>query len=127
MQFLPDLYVICRECQGLRFNRATLEVRFKGKSIGEVLDLRVDEARTMFDAHPRVLLGLDALHEVGVGYLALGQSSTTLSGGEAQRIKLAAQLGGVSTGRTLYILDEPTTGLHFVDVENARQPDLNAS
>jgi excinuclease ABC subunit A len=117
MQFLPDLYVICKECQGQRFNRATLEVHFKGKSIGEVLDLRVDEARSMFNAHPRVFLGLDALHEVGVGYLTLGQSSTTLSGGEAQRIKLAAQLGGVSTGRTLYILDEPTTGLHFADVD----------
>ena len=93
MQFLPDLYVTCEECQGQRFNRQTLEVRFKGKSIGDVLELRVDEARAFFDAQPRVLPGLDALHDVGLGYLTLGQSSTTLSGGEAQRVKLAAQLG----------------------------------
>ena len=117
MQFLPDLYMICGECQGQRFNRQTLEIRFKGKSIGEVLDLRVDEARAFFAAQPRVLPGLDALHEVGLGYLTLGQSSTTLSGGEAQRIKLAAELGRVSTGRNLYILDEPTTGLHFADID----------
>ena len=117
MQFLPDLYVICAECQGQRFNRQTLEVRFKGKSIGEVLEMRVDEARAFFDAQPRVLPGLDALHDVGVGYLTLGQSSTTLSGGEAQRIKLAAQLHRVSSGRTLYVLDEPTTGLHFADID----------
>ena len=91
MKFLPDLYVICAECQGQRFNRQTLEIHFKGKSIGEVLDMRVDEARAFFDAQPRVLPGLDALHDVGVGYLTLGQSSTTLSGGEAQRIKLAAR------------------------------------
>ena len=93
MQFLPDLFVICEECQGQWFNRQTLEVRFKGKSIGEVLELRVDEARNYFDAQPRVLPGLNALHEMGLGYLTLGQSSTTLSGGEAQRIKLAAELG----------------------------------
>ncbi|MGO9601073.1 MAG: excinuclease ABC subunit UvrA [Isosphaeraceae bacterium] len=93
MQFLPDLFVVCDECQGQRFNRQTLEVRFKGKSIGEVLELRVDEARPTFDAQPRVLPGLNALHEMGLGYLTLGQSSTTLSGGEAQRIKLAAELG----------------------------------
>ena len=117
MQFLPDLYVICAECQGQRFNRQTLEIRFKGKSIGEVLELRVDEARAFFEAQPRVLPGLDALHDVGVGYLTLGQSSTTLSGGEAQRIKLAAQLCRVSTGRTLYVLDEPTTGLHCADID----------
>jgi len=117
MQFLPDLYVICAECQGQRFNRQTLEIRFKGKSIGEVLEMRVDEARAFFDAQPRVLPGLDALHDVGVGYLTLGQSSTTLSGGEAQRIKLAAQLGRVSGGHSLYVLDEPTTGLHFADID----------
>ena len=93
MQFLPDLYVLCEECQGQRFNRQTLEIHFKGKSIGEVLEMRADEARAFFDAQPRVLPGLDALHDVGVGYLTLGQSSTTLSGGEAQRIKLAAHLG----------------------------------
>jgi len=117
MQFLPDLYVICAECQGQRFNHQTLEIRFKGKSIGEVLEMRVDEARAFFDAQPRVLPGLDALHDVGVGYLTLGQSSTTLSGGEAQRIKLAAQLGRVSGGRSLHVLDEPTTGLHFADID----------
>ncbi|MFO0889314.1 MAG: excinuclease ABC subunit UvrA [Isosphaeraceae bacterium] len=117
MQFLPDLFVTCDECRGQRFNRQTLEIRFKGRSIGDVLDLRVDEARSFFAAQPRVLPGLEALHEVGVGYLALGQSSTTLSGGEAQRIKLAAELGRTSSGRSLYILDEPTTGLHFADID----------
>jgi excinuclease ABC subunit A len=117
MQFLPDLFMICEECLGQRFNRQTLEIRFKGKSIGEVLELRVDEARTFFDAQPRVLPGLGALHDVGLGYLTLGQSSTTLSGGEAQRIKLAAQLGRVSSGGSLYVLDEPTTGLHFDDID----------
>jgi excinuclease ABC subunit A len=117
MQFLPDLYVTCEECQGLRFNRATLEIRFKGLSIGEVLELRVDEALSVFDAHPRVLSGLSALHDVGLGYLTLGQSSSTLSGGEAQRIKLAAQLGKVAGGHHLYLLDEPTTGLHFADID----------
>ncbi|MDR3633842.1 MAG: excinuclease ABC subunit UvrA [Isosphaeraceae bacterium] len=116
MQFLADLYVVCDACRGQRFNRQTLEVRFKGKSIGDVLDMRVDEARLYFDAHPKVRRALDALHEAGLGYVTLGQSSTTLSGGEAQRVKLAAELGRVDTGRTLYILDEPTTGLHFADV-----------
>jgi excinuclease ABC subunit A len=117
MQFLPDLYIRCAECQGLRFNRQTLEIRFKGKSIGDVLELRVDEALDFFAAQPRVLPGLNALHEVGVGYLSLGQSSTTLSGGEAQRVKLAAELSRPNSGRTLYILDEPTTGLHFADID----------
>jgi excinuclease ABC subunit A len=117
MQFLPDLYVICEECQGQRFNRQTLEIHFKGKSIGDVLELRADEARAFFDAQPRVMPGLDALHDVGLGYLTLGQSSTTLSGGEAQRVKLAAHLGSTSSGRSLYILDEPTTGLHFADID----------
>jgi excinuclease ABC subunit A len=116
MQFLPDYYVTCENCQGLRFNRQTLEIRFKGKSIGEALELRVEEAKEFFEAQPRVLPGLVALHEVGLGYLKLGQSSTTLSGGEAQRIKLAAQLARPSAGRGLYILDEPTTGLHFADI-----------
>jgi excinuclease ABC subunit A len=116
MNFLPDLFVRCEQCAGKRFNRQTLEVRFKGKSIGEVLELRVDESRDLFGAQPKVKRGLDALHEAGLGYITLGQSSTTLSGGEAQRVKLAAELGRASTGRTLYILDEPTTGLHFADV-----------
>ena len=118
MTFLPDLFVTCESCRGLRFNRATLEARFKGHSIGEVLLLRVDEARDLFETIPKVARGLGALHEAGLGYVTLGQSSTTLSGGEAQRVKLAAELGRVSTGRTLYILDEPTTGLHFDDVAN---------
>ena len=119
MHYLPDLYVTCEECGGLRYNRQTLEIRFKGKSIGEILELRVDEALALFDAVPRVRAGLEALHDVGLGYLTLGQSSTTLSGGEAQRVKLAAELGrpAPSGGRTLYILDEPTTGLHFADID----------
>jgi excinuclease ABC subunit A len=117
MQFLPDMFVVCEECQGKRFNRQTLEVLFKEKSIGDVLDLRVDEALAFFDAQPRVLPGLAALHDVGLGYLTLGQSGATLSGGEAQRVKLAAQLGRPALGSNLYILDEPTTGLHFADID----------
>ena len=116
MNFFPDLFVRCETCQGSRFNRQTLEVRFKGASIGEVLQMRVDEARRFFEAQPRVLRGLDSLHEAGLGYVTLGQSSTTLSGGEAQRVKLAAEVMRPATGRALYILDEPTTGLHFADV-----------
>ena len=117
MNFLPDLYVVCEACRGLRYNRPTLDVRFKGKSIGDVLMMRVDEAREFFDSQPRVYRTLEALHEAGLGYLTLGQSSTTLSGGEAQRVKLATELAKMATGRTLYILDEPTTGLHFADVD----------
>ncbi|MDG3002345.1 excinuclease ABC subunit UvrA [Paludisphaera mucosa] len=117
MQFLPDLYVVCEDCRGKRFNRQTLEILFKEKSIGDVLDLRVDEALAFFDAQPRVLPGLRSLHDVGVGYLTLGQSGATLSGGEAQRVKLAAHLNRPAGGERLYILDEPTTGLHFADVD----------
>jgi len=116
MKFLPDMFVRCESCAGKRFNRPTLEVRYKGHSIADMLELRVDEALGVFDAVPKVKRGLDALHEAGLGYVQLGQSSTTLSGGEAQRVKLAAELARLETGRTLYILDEPTTGLHFVDV-----------
>ena len=116
MNFLPDLYVRCETCEGARYNPQTLECRFKGKSIGDVLGMRVADARALFDNIPKVARGLEALQEAGLGYVALGQSSTTLSGGEAQRVKLAAELGRVATGRTLYILDEPTTGLHFSDV-----------
>jgi excinuclease ABC subunit A len=117
MQFLPDLHVTCDECGGKRFNRQTLEIRYKENSIGDVLEMRVDESREFFSAIPRVLQGLNALHDVGLGYLTLGQSSTTLSGGEAQRVKLAAELGRPSSGHALYILDEPTTGLHFADID----------
>jgi excinuclease ABC subunit A len=116
MNFLPDLYVRCETCEGLRYNPQTLECRFKGRSIGDVLQLRIDDAKSLFNNIPKVARPLEALQEAGLGYVALGQSSTTLSGGEAQRVKLASELGRVATGRTLYILDEPTSGLHFSDV-----------
>jgi excinuclease ABC subunit A len=116
MKFLPDLSVRCETCGGQRFNRPTLEIRFKGRSIGDVLALRVVEALAYFDAQPKVYRGLEALNEAGLGYITLGQSSTTLSGGEAQRVKLAAELGRAASGGTLYLLDEPTVGLHFADV-----------
>ena len=116
MHFLPDVYVVCDECKGRRYNQETLEIRFKGLNIAEVLDLSVEEALTLFGKLPPIRRVLQTLMDVGLGYIALGQSSTTLSGGEAQRIKLAAELGKTSTGRTLYILDEPTTGLHFADI-----------
>lgn len=116
MQFLPDVYVKCEVCQGRRFNEDTLQVRYKGKSIADILDMPVEEATEFFQNIPTLSRVLGTLNEVGLGYIALGQSSTTLSGGEAQRVKLATELGKRPTGRTLYILDEPTTGLHFADV-----------
>jgi excinuclease ABC subunit A len=116
MQFLPDVFVQCPDCKGLRFNDETLAMRYKGKNIAEVLALSVEQGREFFANHSHIARVLKTLEEVGLGYIALGQSATTLSGGEAQRIKLASELGRRDTGRTLYILDEPTTGLHFADV-----------
>ena len=116
MHFLPDVYVPCEVCKGRRYNRETLEVRYKGKSIADVLDLTVADALEFFQLQPRIYAKLDLLNDVGLGYIHLGQSATTLSGGEAQRVKLATELAKRDTGRTLYILDEPTTGLHFEDV-----------
>ena len=116
MNFLPDVYVLCKDCQGKRYNRETLEVRFKGKSINDVLDMTINQAVEFFENIPSIVHKLKTLQDVGLGYLTLGQSSTTISGGEAQRVKLAAELSKKDTGKTLYILDEPTTGLHFEDV-----------
>src|SRR5213075_2772970 len=117
MHFLPDVYVPCETCKGARYNRETLEVRFKGKSIADVLDMSVEEALAFFAKIPKLRRKLQTLHDVGLDYVKLGQPATTLSGGEAQRIKLAKELSKVATGRTLYMLDEPTTGLHFADIE----------
>ena len=117
MQFLPDIYVKCEECNGKRFNEDTLEVKFKGKNIAEVLEMSVSQALEFFDAIPKIKRYLQTLHDVGLGYIKLGQSATTLSGGEAQRVKLADELSRKGTGKTLYILDEPTTGLHFADID----------
>ena len=116
MNFLPDVYVNCEVCNGKRYNRETLEIRYKGKSIADILDMTVNEAVEFFEPHPRIHRKLKTVQEVGLGYLTLGQQSTTLSGGEAQRIKLATELARPETGNTLYILDEPTTGLHFEDI-----------
>jgi excinuclease ABC subunit A len=118
MEFLPDVYVPCETCKGKRYNRETLEVRFKGKSISDVLDMTVEEAVTFFENQPKILRKIDTLNEVGLGYISLGQHATTLSGGEAQRVKLATELSKRDTGKTLYILDEPTTGLHFQDISH---------
>jgi excinuclease ABC subunit A len=116
MHFLPDVYVPCEVCKGKRYNRETLEVRFRGKSIADVLELTVEDALHFFENQPRIRQKLETVNDVGLGYIHLGQSATTLSGGEAQRVKLATELSKRDTGRTLYILDEPTTGLHFEDV-----------
>ena len=117
MHFLPDVYVPCETCHGKRYNKETLEVRFKGKSISDVLEMSVEEALDFFARIPKIRRRLQTLHDVGLDYIRLGQPATTLSGGEAQRVKLASELSKVATGRTLYILDEPTTGLHFADIE----------
>ena len=117
MHFLPDVYVPCEQCHGKRYNRETLDIRFKGKTISDVLEMPVEEAVEFFVNIPKIRRRLETLNAVGLGYIRLGQPATTLSGGEAQRVKLATELSKVATGRTLYILDEPTTGLHFADVE----------
>ena len=116
MHFLPDVYVPCEVCKGKRYNRETLDIRYKGASIADVLAMSVEEALEFFGKEPKLRRRLQTLHDVGLDYVKLGQPATTLSGGEAQRVKLAAELSKVATGRTLYILDEPTTGLHFDDV-----------
>ena len=116
MNFLPDVMVPCEVCHGKRYNRETLEVRFKGKSIADVLDMTINQAVEFFENVPQILPKIKALQSVGLGYIKLGQSSTTLSGGESQRVKLATELAKKDTGKTLYILDEPTTGLHFEDI-----------
>jgi len=116
MNFLPDVYVECETCHGKRFNRETLEIRYKGKSISDVLNMTIEEACLFFEPIPKIYRKLKTINDVGLGYITLGQQSTTLSGGEAQRIKLATELSKRDTGNTIYILDEPTTGLHFEDI-----------
>jgi excinuclease ABC subunit A len=117
MDFLPDVHIPCETCKGKRYNRETLEVRFKGKSISDVLDMTVEQAVDFFEFQPKILRKIQTLSEVGLGYITLGQHATTLSGGEAQRVKLATELSKKDTGKTFYILDEPTTGLHFQDID----------
>ena len=117
MLFLPDVYVECEVCKGQRYNKETLEVTYKGKNIYQVLDMTIDQAKEFFKNIPKIHRTLNILSDVGLGYVKLGQPATTLSGGESQRVKLAAELRKISTGRTVYILDEPTVGLHFEDVK----------
>jgi excinuclease ABC subunit A len=117
MHFLPDIYVPCDVCHGKRYNRETLDITFKGKNIHQVLEMTVEDAREFFDSIPAVARKLQTLMDVGLSYIKLGQAATTLSGGEAQRVKLSKELSKRDTGKTLYILDEPTTGLHFHDIE----------
>ncbi len=117
MHFLPDVYILCDSCKGKRYNSETLEIKFKGKNISEVLDMTITEALNFFENIPRIQKKLGVLEEIGLGYLQLGQSALTLSGGESQRIRLSRELSKKSTGNTLYILDEPTTGLHFADIQ----------
>ena len=121
MHFLPDVYVKCDVCKGRRYNRETLEVKYKGKNIYDVLEMTVDEGMEFFANYPSLFRRLNTLSQVGLGYIKIGQSSTTLSGGEAQRVKLATELARRSTGKTLYILDEPTTGLHSYDVDKLNE------
>jgi excinuclease ABC subunit A len=116
MNFLPDIYIQCKTCRGKRYNRETLEVEYKGKNINDVLKMTINQAHDFFENHPNIKRKLKTLKDVGLGYIRLGQPSTTLSGGESQRVKLSSELAKKDTGRTLYILDEPTTGLHFEDV-----------
>jgi excinuclease ABC subunit A len=117
MHFLADMYIQCEECRGLRYNRETLEITYRGKTISQILDLTIEEALDFFLNHNKIRRKLEALNNVGLGYIHLGQQATTLSGGESQRVKLATELARSGTGRTLYLLDEPTTGLHFQDVK----------
>ena len=117
MNFLPDVLIHCESCNGKRYNRETLEIRYKGKSISDVLDMSINQAVPFFEKIPSIYRKIKTLHNVGLGYIRLGQAATTLSGGEAQRVKLASELSKKSTGNTLYILDEPTTGLHFDDIK----------
>lgn len=116
MHFLPDVYVPCEVCKGKRYNRETLEVKYKGKSIADVLDMTVEDGVSFFENHPKIVRKLKTLYDVGLGYIKIGQPATTLSGGEAQRVKLATELSKRATGRTIFVLDEPTTGLHTADV-----------
>ena len=116
MHFLADMYIKCDDCNGKRFNRETLEILYRGKTISDILNMSIDEAINFFNNHKLIMRKLETIQSVGLGYIKLGQQATTLSGGESQRVKLASELSKVNTGRTMYILDEPTTGLHFEDI-----------